>query len=227
MRSYFSGEPRCERSSALPAQKPHAIGDSVQFHPLARDFDRTRRQVHRSHLRPGARKARRVRADAAPNLEHALAAPALEVGKARNVRLNQIAPRVHFVEIFARSHRRGECRMLQGRRFQNSSTCSIGTCSKEVSIHANRSPGKSAPPAASHPCSFYRAAGLRPAALLGRFPRCAPSRSAAGKQNPAARSRKTPEQQPLDCRPSFSRKSVRAQEPGAYPTETRTPDSTR
>ena len=50
-------------------------------------------------VRAGAGEVDRVGAEAASDLEHALPGPALELGKAGNVRLDEVFPRFHFIEV--------------------------------------------------------------------------------------------------------------------------------
>ena len=54
-----------------------------------------------------AREIRGVGADPASDLQHLLATPALEFGKLRNMRFDEILARLDFVEVGARSHRLG------------------------------------------------------------------------------------------------------------------------
>ncbi len=71
----------------------------------------------------------RVGADPAADLEHPLAPPALELGEAGNVRLDEVLPRLDLVEVLAEPTGFGEWRMLQGRASQycwTSSTDFVG-----------------------------------------------------------------------------------------------------
>ena len=92
----------------------HLILETVNLHALARQFQRLRRQIHRRDRRSVPREVDGVGADAAADFEDFLAAPALEVGEARNVRLDKILAGFDFVEVFARAHRLGRVADVAG-----------------------------------------------------------------------------------------------------------------
>src|SRR5262245_32389359 len=82
-----------------------AVGEPGDPGAFARDVQRPFRQIDRGGGRAVPREVDGVRADAATDFEHALAAPAREVGEGRNMRLDEILALLNLVEIGARSDR--------------------------------------------------------------------------------------------------------------------------
>ena len=65
-------------------------------------------------VRAGAREVDRIRADAAADLQHLLAAPAYEVRELRDVRLDEIFARLDLVEVFLAAHGAGRVADVAG-----------------------------------------------------------------------------------------------------------------
>jgi hypothetical protein len=65
------------------------------------------RQIDGGDPRPGPREIDGVGADAAADLEHLLSVPAIELGKSRDMRLDEVFARLHLVVVFASPDRLG------------------------------------------------------------------------------------------------------------------------
>ena len=78
------------------------VADLHDLGALLGDPERLGREVDRRQLGACTGEVDRVGADAAADLEHTLAAPALEVREPRNVRLDEVLPRLDLVEVLAR-----------------------------------------------------------------------------------------------------------------------------
>src|SRR5690348_2102115 len=81
----------------------YAIGETEELGTARRHGEAFGGEIRSSHLCTGAQEVHRVGADAAADLEHFLALPTGELGKARNVGLDHIFPRLDLVEILARA----------------------------------------------------------------------------------------------------------------------------
>ena len=75
------------------------------FSALPRHSNGFLRQVHCRDLRTMAGEVDGVRADAAADLQHLFAPPALEFCELGDVRLDKVLTRFHFVEVFPRAYR--------------------------------------------------------------------------------------------------------------------------
>src|ERR1700680_1507295 len=85
--------------------KPNSILKVINHRATAREIQRFIRKIHGSHRRAVASETNRVRADAAPNFEHFLAAPAFWLSKPRDMWLDEIFARFHLIEIFSGTNR--------------------------------------------------------------------------------------------------------------------------
>ena len=99
-------------------EEPDPVADAHHLCALRGDAERLAREVDGRELGAGTGEVDRVGADAAADLEHALAAPALELGEA-----GMCGSTRYFRASTSSKYSRdptgfGECRMLQGRASQ-------------------------------------------------------------------------------------------------------------
>jgi hypothetical protein len=81
------------------------VAESIHLNAPARDVCGRVRQFDRCDSGSGAREVDRIGADAAPDLEHALAGPPGELGETGDVRFDEILALLDLIEVLARADR--------------------------------------------------------------------------------------------------------------------------
>ena len=94
--------------------EPDPLVQSKHTRAFTSEAQRLAGKVDGRHACACTSEADRVRADAASHLEHALAAPALELRKCGNVRLHSVLPCFDLVEVLVRADGLGRVAQIAG-----------------------------------------------------------------------------------------------------------------
>src|SRR5262249_28550058 len=91
----------------VPYQNGDTVAESIHLKALARDLCGRVREFDRCDQGSGTREVDRVGADTATDLEHALAGPPRELGKAGDMRFDEILALLDLIEVFTGADRLG------------------------------------------------------------------------------------------------------------------------